>query len=691
MQRIKPYYLCATRLEYRGDRPPTKQYVDTLVEGLKAGGVEAIWHSAVEHKGKPLFPSKVFPDCHPQANLEAFKYLLDSVHAIGRPVMSWYPLNLGGGMLTSHPDWQMKFFDIEGTPQNPQEGQYYVCINSPYGRLLPPFVAEVVRDVGFDGIWFDGSTFSNHNTWPWFLPGCKCDWCRDRFKNDTGLALPEKIDYENWVFKQWIRWRYDILMDMWKTCVDAVLAVRPDAIVCFNNYRRRNLGSFVWNTGIPLRKLGWNCLLSSELDGCPHQADFQMKMFRAYECTYGAESCWLLTDYWNCWVPDHDPLTAIQACLGAISAGGVACMGMGVDVKLFAPILKQIQDQAGPRIQFKDGEVVEYAATWCSERYQDFGCKDNPHLAWSQWYGANELCRHMHLQNSIIFDGHINGNDLKRYPVLLVGETRCISVKQAEILNGYVESGGILLAGRNVGTLDEWGDPHAWPVLDDLLGIRTRRPGNGTSTLETVSAPDRWVTYKGAFVVAEPVNDVKLLAKVVERTTSSWDGVEADNVPAPRSNGLWVRRVGKGAVIWSGVELFGNYLEFPTPQMRRLFHYLLVSLVAPKITLDGPVCVTVNSRIRADGTWMVHLHNVPGTVYNFPNPPRDLFLHAPGEVNPVYDLSVRLNGLAVREAKSGLTGRSFSVTDNGRAIHIPRLDLHDVIIFSPSNIGMNGD
>ncbi len=681
MQKIKPYYQCATRLENRGANPPTKQYVANLVEGLKASGVEATWHSAVDHKGKPLFPSKVFPDCHPQASLEAFKHLLDSVHAIGRPVMSWYPLNLGGGVLTSHPDWQMKFYGIDGTPPNSKEDQYYACINSPYGRLLPQFVAEVVRDVGFDGIWFDGSTFSHHGTWPWFLPGCKCDWCRDQFKKDAGLALPEKIDYENRAFKEWVRWRYEILMNTWKACVDAVLAVRPDAIVCFNNYRRRNPGSFVWNTAIPLRKLGWNCMLSSELDGFPHQADFQMKMYRAYDCAYGAESWWPLCDHWNAWVPDHDPLTAIQAHLGAISAGGAACMGVGVDVKIFAPILKKIQDQAGPRIQFKDGETVEYAALWCSERHQDFACKDNPHLAWNQWHGANELCRQLHLQNSIIFDDHINETDLKRFPVLLVGETKCVSVKQAGVLKNYVEAGGILLACRDAGTLDEWGDLHSQPVLDGLLGIRTRRPGQGSPTLETVSSPDKWVTYKGSFVVAEPVGDIKLLAKVVERTTSSWDSIEADNTPAPRSDGLWVRSVGKGAIIWAGVDLFGSYLESPSPQMRRLLHHLLTSLRAPKVTLHGPICATVNTRVRPDGTWMIHLHNCPGTAYAYPCPLGGFQTHAPGEVIPIHDLVIRLNGVSVKEAKSGLTNQSFAVADNGSTIKIPRLDLHDVVLF----------
>ncbi len=267
---IKPYEQCATRLENRGYHPPTAAYVADLVAGLRASGVEGIWHSAVDPKSQPLFPSQVFPDCHPRASLPAFRHLLDEVHALGIPVLSWYSLHGGGGVLASHPDWQMHCYEIAGTTPNRAAEKQYACLCSPYGELLPRFAAEVVRDVGFDGIWFDGSSFSNHSTSPWFAPGCRCDWCRARFRRDTGLDLPARVDYADRTFKRWVAWRYDVLMGAWQACVAAVTAVRPDAVVAFNNYRRRSTGNASWNTGIPLRPLGFDCLMSGELDNFPH-------------------------------------------------------------------------------------------------------------------------------------------------------------------------------------------------------------------------------------------------------------------------------------------------------------------------------------------------------------------------------------------------------------------------------------
>jgi hypothetical protein len=600
------------------------------------------------------------------------------------PVICWYPLNHGGGTLAEHPDWQMRFYEIDGTSV-PGSLDPYVCLNSPYGKLLPQFAAEVVRDVGFDGIWFDGSTFSSHSTGPWSLPGCACDWCRERFKNDTGRDLPEKVDYDDRTFKEWVLWRYDILMGIWRDCVEAVRDARHDAVVCFNNYRRRRPGPNSWNRGIPLQPLGFSAIMSGELDGFPHQADFQMKMHRAYEFSYPPESWWPLCDHWRLWVPDHDPLPAVQAHLGAIAAGGACAMGTGVDVNLMAPVLKAIQSEAQPRARFTDGQRIEYAAIWCSQRYQDFGCRDNPQIAWDQWHGANEICRHSHLQSEIVFDDHITRDDLARFPVLLVGETNCISRKQADALGSYVESGGVLVACRKVGLLDEWGDPYDKPVLDDLLGIKSRRSGEGQPTIEVIDenlAQDcgAHVSYRAPHAVGEPSHDVRILAQVVERLAHSWDGVSDKDQRSTRSPGLWMRQVGNGFVVWTGVELFGEYLHAPTPQMRRMFRHLLITISPPRVELEAPICVTINSRFRHDGMLMIHLHNCPGTAYAYPVPPNANHTHTPGEVVPVHDITIRLNTAIVNQAHSGLSGKAYDIEDNGHIIRVPVLELHDVVL-----------
>ena len=410
-----------------------------------------------------------------------------------------------------------------------------------------------------------------------------------------------------------------------------------------------------------------------------------MKLHRAYGCARGVESWWPLCDHWQLWVPDHDPLPAIQAHLGAIAAGGAACMGVGVGVKQFAPVLAAIQQAAGPRIAFNGGEDLPYAAIWCSQQHQDWACRDRPLDAWDQWHGMNEFCRHAHLQSSVVFDEQMTDGTVLRYPVLLAGETRCVSAAQVTALRRYVERGGVLVACRDIGTLDEWGEPHPRPALDDLLGVTARRPGAGCATFEVLAprlrkAAGPHVTVAGAYVVGTPAAGVNLLAHVVERSTGSWDGGESGEAPAPRSPGLWTRRVGRGWVVWLGVDFFSRYLAAPTPQMRAMLRHVLTRLSPPAATLEGPLHVTVNVRRRADGLLQVHLHNCPGSAYNYPVPPRWNFLHTPGEVVPVHDLRLHLRGMAARAARSGLSGRRYAVTGGGHRIVIPQLALHEVML-----------
>lgn len=683
---IKRYEDCVTRLENRGSYPPTREYVDKLVEGLRIAGIEASWHSAVDPLGRALFPSKVYPNCHPQASLESFRYLIDSLHAIGRPALSWYPLNLCRGILDAHPDWVMKFIPMEGVKPNDEFAKHYCCFNSPYGDLLPQFAAEVVRDIGFDGLWFDGSTYSNHNTGPAFQPACGCDFCRNRFKRDTGLDLPEKVDFSRREFRVWVNWRYDVLMGMWKKVLDAVLAVRPDALVCFNNYRRRSSGQFAWNTGIPMRRLGWDMMMSGELDGFPTQADFQMKMHRAYGCRRGVESWWPLCDHWHVWVPDMEPLTATQAMLSAMSAGGALCTGVGVEARLVTEPLRAMQKAGTSLLPFRDGEPIEYAAIWCSQQTQDFYFQDNPEGAFNQMHGANELCLQAHFQSSVVFDDHVADGDLARYPVLLAANSACVSGRQAGALRRYVEEGGVLFACAEAGQFDELGYPHEHPVLDDLLGIRSRQPSAGNATLEfphdgpIAKNGCRGLSYSARFVVAEPAPDTEVLAHVADRTTGSWDGIETGTSPFVRYSGLWRRRVGKGWIVYSCVDLFGGHLGEPMARTVAVFRALLTDLVVPMITAEAPLCVTLNARRLADERTAVILHNAPGTVYRYPAPSRSNYIHAPGEIAPLSNLTICLNGMRCRTAVSGLTGKALRVTRNGARIRIPRLETHEVVI-----------
>lgn len=674
---VKDYSLCASRLEQRGWHPPRRETVDALIEGVLASGVEAVIHSAVSQTGQPLFTSKVFPHPHPEASLEAFEYLIERLHGIGRPVLSWYPLNHSDSIRKANPDWQMLPMDAAADkPANSHD--HFICINSPYRELLPEFCREVVRDVGFDGIWFDGSAFAIGNS----LAGCGCEFCRRQFQDDTSRPLPVKVDWDSHDFKVWVNWRYERLMGFWKQLADSILEVNPRATVAFNNYRRRGQpNGGAWNTGIALRSLGWDVLLSGELDLHALQGDFQMKMHRAMGCKRGQDTWLALCDHWNMWVPDVELTPIRQAAAACAAAGGVLWMGCGFPPRLAPQVCAEAQQTTAPLMPYVNDPPVPYAAIWVSQQTQDFHGRERPLDLWNSWHGANELCLHAHVPSAVVFDDPISSPEtLRQYPVLLAGNTACISTVQAAHLRDYVVHGGTLIACHEFGTLDEWGNPHAQPLLDDLLGIRARTPGKGTATLELL-APDlieacgRWVSTAGVpHTLATPVDDVELLSTVVDHGMEAWDNTETQGDPRPRYPGLWRRACGKGQVAYLGTELFRAHIEAPTTFQVRLFAALMERLAPAPIKLDAPLQVTLNLAVRPDGAWAVHLHNAPGTLWRY-----HTYFNT-GELVPVHNLRLTVRDRKIRSARTVLGNKPLPVNEDGVSVTLPALECNEIIL-----------
>ena len=678
MKGVQHYSKCATRLEGRGDDPPSRAYADALVEVVKRTGIEAVWHSAVSQKCRALFPSRVFPNVHPKASLKAFHYLVDRVHSIGRPIMSWYGLNHCVGLVEEHPDWRlvpMQGGDIHHVNPDDPELKIYCCINTPYGEMLPEFCREMIRDVGFDGIWFDGSTWAIKNN---AVPCCLCEHCRRKFRDDTGHPLPKKPDFDSPVFRQWVNWRYECLMRVWKACVDAATAERPDAVVCFNNYRRwRDVG---WHTAIPMRRFGWNAIMAGELDIQSLHGDFQMKMHRAYECKYPPESWMALCDHWMLWAPDVEAEPILQAAASCAGGGGVMSMGTGADGRIVAPLLKQIEETAAPLMPFVDGEPVEYAAVWVSQQTQDFYCRMRPLDGFRAWHGANDLCNSVHLQTSVIFDDHVSEGLLARYPVVLAGNAACMSRRQAGQLMSYVEAGGTLVLCSDAGTHDEMGKPWSRPPLDRWLGIRSRKQGQAFATLDITdralaAAGGRYISMQVRHPVPEIESSIRPLARLrswVFGQYGEFTGYDPSGLPA----GAWAVRRGSGHVLYIAPDIFLAHCAAPTPRLRGFFLSLLTRFRKPEITLEGPASVVMNTRRKADGSWFSILHNAPGNSHRYP------LQWGAGDRLPVRDLVIRFGPHTVKSAVSGLTGKRFRVAGRGRSVHIPEVDRVEVVCFT---------
>ena len=355
--------------------------------------------------------------------------------------------------------------------------------------------------------------------------------------------------------------------------------------------------------------------------------------------------------------------------------------------------LKALQATLKPRWQYVGGETIEYAAVLASQKTQDFWGKEDSSATWKELSGSNEVLTHAHFQTSVVFDDQLTAEELRKYPVVSLGNAACLNPKDADELAEYVAGGGVLFACGQVGTLDDLGYPHSLPVLDELLGIRGRRPvpqrcrrNRVTLAVLREDLRDAECPYVTTHMMEEfvfPDKKVELLAGIREYPSAETGGLRGRGLwPAEaerEAGGLWRKRVGKGWVAYCAANLFAAYMRHPSLQVIRLARRLFLGMAVPRVTLEAPSVVRMNARAMPDGRWAVHLHNNPAFQFQSYAQGRGLTDNlVTGELIPVHNAKIVVNSGVVRSASSGVSGEKFAVREN--IVTVPRLEQHDVAL-----------
>jgi len=108
----------------------------------------------------------------------------------------------------SHPDWFER--NRDGSLRTESHHMACLCPNGPfYEHVIPELLREVIETYHPDG--FSDNSWKGHRK----TNICYCENCASRFLADTGLALPEKVDWDDPVYRRWIRWSYAQRVKLW--------------------------------------------------------------------------------------------------------------------------------------------------------------------------------------------------------------------------------------------------------------------------------------------------------------------------------------------------------------------------------------------------------------------------------------------------------------------------------------------
>lgn len=173
---------------------------DNQIEGviINCSGIVTFYHSEKEEQKKSGFHGH--EDC--------FGLWNQAAREAGLSVVARMDMNVTEkNMEDIHPDWYCRDRDNFLIMA---QGRYVTCINGGYYRKwIPSVMKEVIERYHPDG-------FADNN-WSGLRRDtiCYCENCRRKFREWCGKELPKAHDWEDPVYRQWVRWGYETRVELW--------------------------------------------------------------------------------------------------------------------------------------------------------------------------------------------------------------------------------------------------------------------------------------------------------------------------------------------------------------------------------------------------------------------------------------------------------------------------------------------
>ncbi|MGI5899148.1 MAG: alpha-amylase family protein [Christensenellales bacterium] len=371
------------------------------------------------------------------------------------------------------------------------------CINGPYySQVMPSVIEEIIRKYSVDAI-TDNSWKANYKTFV-----CYCENCKARFKKDTGLDLPEAVDWNDRVYRKWVQWGYTLRVELWdrlaerakqaggEDCIWAGMyhsdpMNRLNEFIDFHEISKRLRFLFLDHQCRDIKNgmdMEQNSMNGSMLHLLSHE-DLLITQCTNHYVRYPQRGWFRLTA-----APPVETLMWEQEGL----MGGMAPMThftgtMTYDSRRFEISGDYLKWHESKEEYFKNrSELADVAVLWNQENGDYYG-RDNTARAIWPWEGY----RHALTKGRMPYLP-INSHDIKKYghrvKTLVMPELAVLSENEIDDVIAYLEKGGNLVLTGKSGLLGELGDPYrenaAGSRLWDYLGLsRSGEVGYSTELL----------------------------------------------------------------------------------------------------------------------------------------------------------------------------------------------------------------
>jgi len=366
--------------------------------------------------------------------------------------------------------------DKNGNPYKAGE-LYLSCVNSPYyDKHIPSILAEITTEYKPEGF--------TDNSWSGMTRDsiCYCNYCQKSFREKTGNELPTEKNWNDIVYRQWIKWNYERRLEIWdlnnratkaaggSDCIWAgmnsgsirgqgnyfrdykEICSRAD-IIMLDDQARSNEGGFQHNaqTGNLIHGLlGWDKLIPES-----------MSMYQ----TGGGANFRVASK-----VPAEARMWMIEGIAGGIQPWWHHVSAYHEDRRMYhtaEPVMKWHRDNEQYLINRMP--VANVGVVWSQDNSDFYGRDNSGDLVEMPWRGMTNALMRARIPYLPVHADHID-RDAPNFKLLILPNLAAMSEPQVNAVRKFVESGGNIIATGETSLYNEWGDNSDDYALGDIFG-----------------------------------------------------------------------------------------------------------------------------------------------------------------------------------------------------------------------------
>jgi len=468
---------------------------------IKEQNINVITIGVVDGWGYAGYPSKFFPH-RPDMNPDWVMKFIQICHEHDVAVIAWVPFNPQDvrsveeyQLIKMFPDWSIKFIE---DPEREFPQRVGMCLgSSPFHKWYIKALCEVA-ELGVDGMFFDGFYFAGvpHP----LKPGCVCKYCEHKFKEATGLSLPEKVDWNSHTFKVWVRWRNQEMIDTADYFTRELQKVNPDLAVT-SNCNTWPFGGLTkdWHTAVPAWRSSSFGTSQHAHSGKPEEEWIMI----GYKARLSKDINPRHSDIWRSWMPNfsftgsEDDRRRHELQLRTFVLAGLT---YGVTPWFDGPsdppgLGRSMYDAIKVREVYFERNEIKHVGVLLSQNTHDFyghmPGTDNLALYRDGMVGTWLLLTEDHIPFQFVFDNQLEQGDMDGFHILILPNAAALSDKAIKSLTKWVKEGGYLIATFETSLFNEWGEKRIDFGLKDILGVSASQ----FSDLSAMSLSGNKVTY----------------------------------------------------------------------------------------------------------------------------------------------------------------------------------------------------